>query len=635
MKNKRIAVFTNGWSNEFINRVLEGIREGAKQDECDIFVFTTYIFAHEEEKQTKSQLNIFHLPDPKKFDGAIVFTNTFNIYDEQERVCALFQRAGVPMISTEVKIPGMPFVETGNYEGVYNLAKHLVDVHNVKDVFFIGGIKGNAESAIREKALSDALSEYGLSLMGSVNADFSYYGALVAVNDYFAAHEKAPDAFVCANDCMAMGVYKALMERGYRIPKDVIVTGFDYISEVKCTFPLLATVSRRWEMLGEIAYAELKEQMEKPNPDFEFNCGSEFLPSESCGCEASKDAVEFRLAKIRNLYSDSVSAGIHDIVFRGLRLNMAKVENEMQFYEAAVKSFGTFDILGEDYYICVEPAFLEVDDDDYPVRVRGYSKKMLAIFGKDNGNSVKPFIFDSASIYPGFEHKTGESNLYILAPMNYMDFVIGYVAIKNNPASLYDMSLRKWTSNMDTLFLNFRTYIFAQKTNRLLKKIYMTDALTGMYNRTGCERVLYAFLEERKKAGQNAVLLFADIDRMKVINDVYGHLNGDLAIKATADAMKSSLPEGWLFGRYGGDEFIAVGACQDSQMVPLQRQYLDETMKTLIASYNLNFRLSVSVGYSIITPEDNGNIDDYIRQADKSMYNEKEKAHQLIDAGLL
>ena len=103
-KNNRIAIFTNGFSNEFVEHIVSGLQRKAKEDSVDLFVFVTYCSPGDHELQNKCQLNIFHLPDPEDFDGAIMLTNTYNFPDEQERVCARFQRAGVPMLSLEVDV---------------------------------------------------------------------------------------------------------------------------------------------------------------------------------------------------------------------------------------------------------------------------------------------------------------------------------------------------------------------------------------------------------------------------------------------------------------------------------------------------------------------------------------------------
>jgi diguanylate cyclase (GGDEF)-like protein len=160
----------------------------------------------------------------------------------------------------------------------------------------------------------------------------------------------------------------------------------------------------------------------------------------------------------------------------------------------------------------------------------------------------------------------------------------------------------------------------------------MTDALTGMYNRTGCQKVLYDFIDSQKKAGQTSILVFTDIDRMKTINDFYGHLNGDLAIKATAEAFMTYSPKDWHFGRYGGDEFIAVGSCPESDSIDTLIRQISESMSNEFKSLNLSFMLHASIGYAVITPDDTGTIDDYIDRADKYMYAEKEKYHRYIDS---
>ena len=160
----------------------------------------------------------------------------------------------------------------------------------------------------------------------------------------------------------------------------------------------------------------------------------------------------------------------------------------------------------------------------------------------------------------------------------------------------------------------------------------MTDALTGIYNRTGCEKVLYEYISTQKQKGEKSILVFADIDRMKTINDVFGHLNGDIAIKATAESFLKVSPKGWLFGRYGGDEFIAVGPYPETDNLEELMKSLAEEMSKEIDSLNLAFMLHASVGYAVIDPSDEGTIDDYIDQADKYMYADKEKMHKLMDS---
>jgi diguanylate cyclase (GGDEF)-like protein len=200
---------------------------------------------------------------------------------------------------------------------------------------------------------------------------------------------------------------------------------------------------------------------------------------------------------------------------------------------------------------------------------------------------------------------------------------------------LYTQELRRWINNMNNVFMAMRRNIFTQKANKRLKEIYMTDFLTGIYNRTGCEDVLFSFIEKQKEQGLSTILLFADIDRMKVINDNYGHLEGDLAIRATAGALRESCPDGFLFGRYGGDEFVAVGNYNGSESAEDFCLKVTDSISKLIGRLHVSFPLSVSVGGQIITPDSTGSVKAYIDAADRSMYERKEEAHRRLDARFL
>lgn len=631
MKHNKILVFANGWSNEFLEKILEGIRKKAAADSVDVFVFLTYIYYTGTPIQNKSQLNIFHLPNPKDFDGAIVLSNTFNIPDELERVCALFQRAGLPMVSTETKVPDMAFVGTENYAGVYSLAKHLINEHGAKRIVYVRGIDGHSECAVRKQALADALAEEGLEILDVLPGDFGFQTAVNNCLKWLDEGNPLPDAFVCANDHMALGIQEALRRRGYDVPKDTIVTGFDSIVDGKRALPMLATVSRRWDLLGEHAYDQLVKQIDSPDPSYEKTYPSEFIPSESCGCKPTEESYNYRYEYLRSSYAMLAKEHLMDIFFQNLLLYMAKVETIEEFNQTAKHIFEPETYLGMDYSLCVEPTFFETTDEDYPQRVRGYSHNMQVIYSVKEGRSVSPYSFDSAEIVPHYRMERGKSNLYIITPFNNMNYIIGYLVIKNSTELLFNLGLRKYIANMNSLFVNIREHIFAQQTNRKLREIYMTDFLTGMYNRTGCENVIYTFIDSERAEGRSTVLFFADIDRMKTINDVYGHLNGDLALKATADALRKSLPSSWLLGRFGGDEFVGVGPCPSEEIVPVLREAVFDSMSELISSYNLLFDLSVSVGYVIIRPEDPGTINDFIEIADRGMYEQKEKAHKRID----
>ena len=123
-----------------------------------------------------------------------------------------------------------------------------------------------------------------------------------------------------------------------------------------------------------------------------------------------------------------------------------------------------------------------------------------------------------------------------------------------------------------------------------------------------------------------------DIDSFKMINDVYGHYEGDNALRETAEILKQVCRNYNAFlARYGGDEFvILVSFLEDAQS-----ELLREEIKTLFAQRNQEtskrYAIRLSVGVERFRAGSEMSISEVIRGADKALYEEKERSHQSID----
>ena len=155
----------------------------------------------------------------------------------------------------------------------------------------------------------------------------------------------------------------------------------------------------------------------------------------------------------------------------------------------------------------------------------------------------------------------------------------------------------------------------------------MTDSLTGLKNRTGYDALAVPYLQKCQQEGKLGSMIFADINRMKLINDKYGHLQGDIALCTVADAIKQTMPPGWIAVRFGGDEFIMVGSCTNKHEAEDLKEKLAINLKRIIAERNLCFPLSASFGSVVMDPEENYSLEEYLRKADEAMYVMKQKAH--------
>ena len=161
-----------------------------------------------------------------------------------------------------------------------------------------------------------------------------------------------------------------------------------------------------------------------------------------------------------------------------------------------------------------------------------------------------------------------------------------------------------------------------------LADISVRDELTGLYNRMGYEKIVIPYLDELRASKRQSVIMVADINRMKVINDKFGHLQGDAAIRIVANVIKSTVPAGWKAVRYGGDEYVIIGEYDAAEDMEAIKNGIIDKARRVSEDLSLPFKLSVSVGYVIIDAENQLGNEEYFRMADEAMYEMKQKAHR-------
>lgn len=153
------------------------------------------------------------------------------------------------------------------------------------------------------------------------------------------------------------------------------------------------------------------------------------------------------------------------------------------------------------------------------------------------------------------------------------------------------------------------------------------DPLTGLNNR---KQLTHTFnnLSKSHEDQDKIRLYLIDVNHFKQINDTYGHLQGDNALKIIAEALKAACKganRGTVIARYGGDEFVILVSENNNDETIDLKERIKEKLKELSKKKSVPFELTVSVGSAC---SDNGDsLKDLILKADKAMYMEKKKYH--------
>ncbi|HLR05729.1 MAG TPA: diguanylate cyclase [Pyrinomonadaceae bacterium] len=168
-----------------------------------------------------------------------------------------------------------------------------------------------------------------------------------------------------------------------------------------------------------------------------------------------------------------------------------------------------------------------------------------------------------------------------------------------------------------------------KRAESALQSLSLVDELTGLYNRRGFLAVTEQYLESFQRSDNGLVVLYADLDGLKGINDSLGHLEGDRALVRTAEVLKEAFRSSDIIARLGGDEFVLLAGVGADESAESLMDRLQQKIALANAQRNRPYDLSISIGVAHYDPDEACTIEELMGRADRVMYEEKRKKRTL------
>jgi diguanylate cyclase (GGDEF)-like protein len=169
-----------------------------------------------------------------------------------------------------------------------------------------------------------------------------------------------------------------------------------------------------------------------------------------------------------------------------------------------------------------------------------------------------------------------------------------------------------------------------RENNIELDTLSKIDELTCIYNRRGFYQAAEDLLGNYDEEDASTIVVYADTDNLKIINDRFGHDGGDFAIVSTANILQNAIPNDGIVGRIGGDEFVGLYLTKD----PLEKDKLFERLKKCMDTCNKesgkSFKVSVSFGIAYFDFDLGMELKDLIEKADTELYIQKKQRKKEI-----
>jgi two-component system cell cycle response regulator len=195
-----------------------------------------------------------------------------------------------------------------------------------------------------------------------------------------------------------------------------------------------------------------------------------------------------------------------------------------------------------------------------------------------------------------------------------------------------EMRVAEIAQHNETLYMaNLRDITELVRLREDLRTMALIDDLTGLNNRRGFSTLGQQQVKLADRAQRGMFLLFSDLDNLKLINDTFGHHEGDQALIETANIHRETFRQSDIIARVGGDEFAVLAIESHKGSGEILAARLQERLRTHNTQRNRRYKLSISVGLDYYDPTCPRSIDELLDQADRSMYEQKQKKRNTVD----
>lgn len=579
-----------------------------------LFIYHTCSDLYWQTKAEKGETAVFQLIDYDITDIVVTFEEGFFDAETLENIRTEAAAHGKPVVCIGAEHEGCINVTFDFKTGFEQVVRHVVESHGIKDVCLIAGLKGEKDSEERIGVYTKVLRENGIPF----DEDRLYYGdywsapTIKAVRKMIGKND-VPRAVICANDMMAITAGAELQKQGYRIPEDVIITGFDGSVEAKYCTPMLTTCECSYDNMSEMLIKLFEDILAGKTVEKDISVNYSLDISQSCGCIA--EAIQ-------------INTGEH---IRKLRDRFNRYQDEERVLYETSSEFMTCDspeecsrILGDFDFdrtaVVINKECL--DDTVNPVgnrREKAFDDEMCLLFCTESDINDLPKDFNKRSVIPWLDKALEAGDPLVISALCFTDIPQGYVCFYF-PIRMEEYGkIPLYVNFLNTSIGSYRNVKYQKYMARHIEDIYKLDALTELYNRNG----FYNALEKLERGETKyALVVSADVDGLKYINDHYGHEAGDYAIRAAAEAVNSVKLENKICGRFGGDE-LALFAYVNSDCGEQVKAQIAEYLSELNRKSGKPFALSASVGAAVSSADTD--FDEIMKLSDKRMYEEKSR----------
>lgn len=646
----RVGLIVGNVEDVFSNQVCKGAMEAVDSTGDDLFIFPVkYLDRCESDKNDPKQRYeyqynvLLSYARSKALDIVLICLSSIGYMSSEEKCMEILKSfEGIPLLLIASEVKGYSCVKYDNVSGFREGLTYLINQRGCDQIGMITGTKDNSDAEERLKVYKDVLTSNGIVIDDNMIVRGDLSDKCKDSVEKLLANNPKINAIVCANDAIALAVYDVLAVSECKIGKDICVLGFDDIEEASYLSPPLATVRADAFVLGYRAVIEAHKILENHvlTEPVKFIVETRFILRESASgiyeenITIGQDNAEEYKKKLRDMIHMNHKM---NIVNRDMLMFGNSNDNN---YAKFLEAFTVANINSSFMYLLNKPRehhenhmwilpetiYLKAYRINEKVVELPRSKQRLSI-DEIFKNTYLPNDRRTYVIIDIYEREQQYGILMCELPYQYFHYLEMICYQISMAIKLMDLF-----SVQEELLIEKEEMVHKLKAeNLLLDDISNKDELTGLLNRRGFFNRVEKLLNDRSNIGEKAVIIYADLNYLKLINDRYNHEEGDYAIKMCALVLEEALGETGVVGRIGGDEFVGGILISDYGEGDSIIKKIKSILKEKNDSTYKPYEVTVSVGAYEFEVKKGLLISSLMEQADDLLYEDKKRKGLFIE----
>ena len=595
----------------------------AKEQDCKLIVFNSFLDFFNNDDLDEGAKAVYDIMNYDILDAVIVVYDCFCNKSVADKIIADTRSHNVPVVILNGKSEGCISVNS-DYSIVFKrLLDHVIKEHGVTDTFFIAGKpEDDPDSVIRIQCYKEVLEENGLSFDEN-KLEYGYYWnepAEEIAKRLTDGGKKPPQAIFCANDYMAVAVCETLKKRGFKIPDDIIVTGFDGIPVSRHCIPQLSTCRTNIEELAKASLKAVDNAISGTGMDILLRTEHETVFSESCGCQPqiSYDHREY----VSDLFHINAEMEAHEDYMYSWIDKTINVTDIASLYRIIS------DRIISDSFVCLKSSYINSIQDNSVGEntVNTSPDELIVISSKYTRNdSDKIRSIRISEMAPNLERWVEDDKLYVINSLYIGKEVCGFYALRTTRADICRHKLKRVHKALN-IALNICTNYFKQVNLRLkVENAALLNPITGLPNIKGAARWFEKFSAKEENHNKCVAFSVYGLPKFVYIYENFGIETSEKEVRLVSERLRAANDGGDCFiAHISEDEFLIVNYADDGYAIGDIINKATTTFFGLNDSYNANsgneYFVEVNCGCTIANPGWSGELEGFIGFANNEMY---------------